>query len=178
MEIERRTLEPLAGFSGELSFYLSNLETLRKRLREIVSDLTPDELAARAIPGAHQIGNLILHLGETEASWTQRIIDGAEPDDAMKKFSHWCDTTERDFAEKGYSAAECLERITRIRAKSMELFADFTDADLDKFFGYNRNDGTRVEFTLRWFLNNHLDHEAVHRGQISMLKRILRGGEI
>jgi uncharacterized damage-inducible protein DinB len=178
MEIERRTLEPVAGFSGEMSFYLSALEDRRERLRQTVSDLTQEELAARAFPGAHQIGNLILHLGETEASWTQRIINGAEPDDEMKKFSHWCDTTERDFAEKGYSAEECLERIAQIRAKSRELFADFTDADLDKFFGYNRDDATRVEFTLRWFLNNHLDHESVHRGQISMLKRILRGGEI
>jgi uncharacterized damage-inducible protein DinB len=178
MEIERRTLAPLAGFSGELSFYLSNLEELRDRLRKLVSDLTQEELAARAFPGTHQIGNLILHLGETEASWTRRIIDGAEPDDEMKKFSHWCDTTERDFAEKGYSAVECLERIGQIRAKSMELFANFTDADLDKFFGYDRDDASRVEFTLRWFLTNHLDHEAVHRGQISMLKRILRGGEI
>jgi uncharacterized damage-inducible protein DinB len=178
MEVERRTLEPLAGFSGELSFYLSALEDRRKRLRETVSDLTQEELAARAFPGTHQIGNLILHLGETEASWIQRIIDGAEPDEEMKKFSHWCDTTERDFAEKGYSAEECLERIAQIRTKSKEVFAGFTDADLDKFFGYNRDDGTRVEFTLRWFLNNHLDHEAVHRGQISMLKRILRGGEV
>lgn len=177
MEIEKRKLEPLAGFSGELSFYLSALKGARDRLREIVSDLTQEELAARAFPGTHQIGNLILHLGETEASWIQRIIDGAEPDEEMKKFSHWCDTTERDFAEKDYSALECLERIGKIRAKSMELFATFTDADLDKFFGYQWN-GKSVEFTLRWFLNNHLDHEAVHRGQISMLKRILRGGEI
>jgi uncharacterized damage-inducible protein DinB len=174
MEIEKRMLVPFAGFSGELSFYLSGLEELRDRLRKTVSDLTDEELAARAFPGAHQIGNLILHLGETEASWTQRIVDGAEPDDEMKKFSHWCDTTERDFAEKGYSAKECLERIDQIRAKSLELLANFTDADLDKFFGYNRDDGTRVEFTLRWFFINHLDHEAVHRGQISMLKRILR----
>jgi uncharacterized damage-inducible protein DinB len=178
MEIERRTLEPLAGFSGEMSFYLGALEERRDRLRETVSDLTQEELAARAFPSTHQIGNLILHLGETEASWIQRIIDGAEPDEEMKKFSHWCDTTERDFAEKGYSAEECLERIAQIRTKSKEVFAGFTDADLDKFFGYNRDDGTRVEFTLRWFLNNHLDHEAVHRGQISMLKRILRGGEV
>ena len=178
MEIERRTLEPFAGFTGEMSFYLGGLEVLRDRLRQIVSDLTQEELAARAFPGAHQIGNLILHLGETEASWTQRIVNGEEPDDEMKKFSHWCDTTERDFAEKGYSAEECLERIDQIRAKSREVFANFTDADLDKFFGYNRGDAARVEFTLRWFFTNHLDHEAVHRGQISMLKRILRGGEI
>ena len=174
MEVERRIVEPVAGFSGELGCYLSGLEELRARLRKTVSDLTNEELAQRAFPNAHQIGNLILHLGEAEAGWILQNVVEKEIDEETKKFVHWCDTTERDFAEKGYSAKECLERIDEISQMSREILAKFTDADLDKFFGYNRDDGKRIEVTLRWVLIHLIDHEAVHRGQISMLKRLLR----
>jgi uncharacterized damage-inducible protein DinB len=178
MAIEQRSVKPAAGFSGELALYLGSLEEVRNRLRETAADLTAEELTRRAFPSAHQIGNLILHLGEAEAGWIWRNITGKEIDEDAKKQVHWCDTTERDFAEKAYSAQECLDRIDAISARSREILATFTDADLDKFFGFNRDDGTRIEVTLRWVLVHLLDHEAVHRGQISMLIRLLRGGEI
>ncbi|HEY8559576.1 MAG TPA: DinB family protein [Pyrinomonadaceae bacterium] len=173
MDVERRFLKPADGFSGELAFYLGNLEAARNRLRGLVTDLTDEELAARAFPEAHQIGNLILHLGESEAGWIWQIIAENELSEDDKKIVHWCDTTERDYAEKSYRAAECLERIDKISARSREILKNYTDADLDRFFGYER-DGKRVEVTLRHVLTDLADHEAVHRGQISMLKRILR----
>lgn len=178
MGAEKRSLKPVSGFSGELAVYLGSFEEFRKRLRKTVSDLTIEELTIRAFPNAHQIGNLILHLGEAEASWIWRIVAGKELSEEEKRFTHWCDTTERDFAEKGYSASECLERIDKISQRSREVLSKFTDNDLDKFFGYNRDDGTRVEVTLRWVLVHLLDHDSIHHGQILMLRRILRGGEI
>jgi len=174
MEVEKRILAPAAGFSGELGFYLGSWDELRRRLRQTVADLTGEELAARAFPSAHQIGNLILHLGEAESDWIWRIVAGRELSADEQKFAHLNDTTERDFAEKNYSAAECLERIDRISQKSRALLANLTDDDLDKIISYTRDNGQRVEVTLRWVLVNLLDHEAVHRGQISMLKRLLR----
>ena len=177
MEIEQRFLEPFKGFSGELAFYIANLEAARTRLRKIAADLTAEELAVRAFPEAHQIGNLILHLGESEAGWIWQIIAGKEFTEDEKRFIHWYDTTERDFKEKAYSAAACLERIDQISARSRELLSSFTDADLDRFFGFERH-GKRIEVTLRHVLTDLADHEAAHRGQISMLKRILRDSKL
>lgn len=174
METEKRTLEAADGFSGELGFYVSALENARERLHKTAADLTIEELTARAFPGAHQIGNLILHLGEAEASWIHSRLVGKELNDEEKKFAHLYDTTERDYAEKRYSAAECLERIDRISRKSRAILASFTDADLDKLFAYETDDRRKIEVSLRRVLVDLLDHEAVHRGQISMLKRILR----
>ena len=174
MEIEKRILAPGAGFSGELAFYLGGLEELRNRLRQVTADLTVDKLTVRAFPSAHQIGNLILHIGEAEAGWIWQIIAGKDLSEEEKKFVHWNDTTERDFAEKDYTAAACLEIIDKISRKSREFLIGLTDADLDKSFYYTRVDGKKVEVTLRWVLVHLLDHEAVHRGQISMLKRLLR----
>jgi uncharacterized damage-inducible protein DinB len=174
METVKRTLTPLEGFSREIGFYLSSWEKSRAELREIVSDLSLEELAARILPGAHQIGGLILHLGEAESGWIHAIIAGKELDDEAKKFAHWYDTTETDFAEKGYGARECIERIDKIGEMSRRILAQFDDEDLERLFGYRRDSGERVEVSLRWVLHHLIDHEANHKGQISMLKRLLR----
>src|SRR5215213_5946605 len=101
MKIVKRTLEPFAGVSREIGFYLSSWEAIRAELREIVSDLSGEELSSRILPGAHQIGGLILHLGEAESGWIHAIVAEKQLDDEAKKFAHWYDTTETDFAEKG-----------------------------------------------------------------------------
>ena len=173
MEIEKRILEPVSGFSREIGFYLSGWEKIRAELREVVSDLTVEELSKRVLPGAHQIGNLILHIGEAESGWIHEIVAGKELDDEAKKFAHWYDTTETDFAGKGYTAKECVEKIDKISQMSREILVEFTDKDLEKLFGYDRN-GKQIEVSLRWVLNHLIDHEANHKGQISMLKRLLR----
>jgi uncharacterized damage-inducible protein DinB len=174
METVKRILEPMEGFSREIGLYLSSWEMLRAELREIVSDLSGAELASRISPGAHQIGGLILHLGEAESGWIHAIIAGKELDEEAKNFAHWYDTTETDFAEKGYSAKECIERIDKIGETSRRILAEFSDDDLERLFGYERSGGGRGEVSLRWVLHHLIDHEANHKGQISMLKRLLR----
>lgn len=174
MEIERRDITPVEAFSGEIAGYLNGLQDVRKRLRIVVSDLTNEELAGRAFPEAHQIGNLILHIGEAEASWIHQRIAGKDLDEQQKKQVHWNDTTERDYAEKNYSAQECLARLDEISRRSREILVRFSDADLDRIFSFERQ-GKTMEVSLRWVLIHLIDHEAVHRGQISMLKRLLRG---
>ena len=173
METIKRTLEPVKGFSREIGFYLTEWEKIRAELREIVSDLTDEELSQRILPNAHQIGGLILHLGESEASWIHSIIAGKELSDEEKKFVHWCDTVETDIAEKGYSTKDCIDKIDEISRMSREILAKFTDEDLEKTFGFDRED-KRIEVSLRWVLCSSIGHEATHKGQITMIKRILR----
>ncbi len=47
MNVEREILEPMAGVSKEIGFYLSGWEEVRAELRDIVSDLSDEELAGR-----------------------------------------------------------------------------------------------------------------------------------
>ncbi len=134
MKVEREILEPVSGVSREIGFYLSGLEEVRAELRKIVSDLSDEELANRILPSAHQIGGLILHLGEAEASWIHSIVAEKELDEEAKRFAHWYDTTETDFAEKGYSAKVCIERIDKISRMSRQILADFADEDIKKIY--------------------------------------------
>ena len=173
METVKRTLEPMAGFSREIGFYLSAWEKTRAELRKIVSDLTDEDLARRITPEAHQIGALVLHLGEAETWWIHSVVAERKLDEEAKKFAHMHDTTETDFAEKDYSAADCIERIDEISRRSREILAKLTDEDLEKIYSYEL-DGKRVEASLRWIFCQLIDHEANHKGQISMLKRLLR----
>jgi len=176
MKVQREILEPMAGVSREIGFYLSSIEETRAELRDAVADLTDEELARRVLPNAHQIGGLILHLGEAEASWIHSRIAGRELNDEEKKFVHWCDTTETDFAEKGYTAKDCIEKIDEVSRMSREILAGFGDEDLDKIFVIDKPD-KRLEISLRSILRHLGDHEATHKGQILMLKRLLRGGQ-
>ena len=173
MKVERDILEPIAGVSKEIGFYLSGMEEIRAQLRKAVSDLTDEELARRITPKAHQIGALILHLGETESWWIHSVVAGKELDEEAKQFAHWDDTTETDFAEKGYSAKDCIERIDEISRMSREILGGFGDEDLERMFGFDKKE-KRIEVSLRWVLHHLLDHEATHKGQIMMLKRLLR----
>jgi len=173
MKVERDILEPMAGVSKEIGFYLSGMEEIRAQLRKAVSDLTSKELARRITPNAHQIGALILHLGETESWWIHSVVAEKELDEEAKRFAHWDDTTETDFAEKGYSAEDCIGIIDEISRMSREILAKFGDEDLERLFGFDKKD-KRIEVSLRWVLHHLIDHEATHKGQIMMLKRLLR----
>ena len=175
MQVKQEILKPMSGVAREIGFYLSVIEETRRELRDAVADLTKEELASRVTPKSHQIGNLILHLGEAEASWIHSRIAGRELNEEEKKFAHWCDTTETDYAEKNYTARECIERIDEISRRSREILAKFGDEDIEKVFNVDREKG-RLEISLRSILRHLADHEATHKGQILMLKRLLRDG--
>lgn len=174
MKVERRILEPMSGVAREIGFYLSGIEATRAQMRGAVADLTREELSRRVMPTAHQIGNLILHIGEAEATWIHSRIIGRELSDEEKKFVHWCDTTETDYAEKNYTARKCVERIDEISRRSREILARFGDEDIDKIFSFDAEENGRLEISLRSVLRHLADHEAMDKGQIMMLKRLLR----
>jgi|ERR1044072_2401239 uncharacterized damage-inducible protein DinB len=175
MEIKKDILEPLTGFSREIGYYLAAWNKARAYTRQFVEDLTPEELARRILPDMHSIGALTLHLGECEFYWMQMVAAKREASEEEKKFAHFCDTLEADF-DRGYTAEYCLGRLERISQMTHEFLRGKTDADLEVL--HLRDDyGTPMELNLRSILQRMIEHEAHHRGQIAMIKRLLRGGE-
>ena len=89
-----------------------------------------------------------------------------------KKLAHWLDTLESDF-DKGYSAKYCIETLDIISQMTKKTLSRYTDEDLMKM--HVRNDLEQpVEYSLRFILQRLIDHEAHHRGQMAMIKRLLR----
>lgn len=169
----RKTLNSIPGFSNEIGFYLGGMEEVREQLREAVEGMSDDQIGRPAIPGAHAIGALVLHIGEAEWYWMQCIVSGQKVTDQIRSKSYW-DVLEdpQGFSDKGFSAEFCLNEIKTIREQTKGTLAAFRDPDLERIFSYERR-GETHEQSLRWILHHLIDHEAQHKGQILMLKRLL-----
>lgn len=168
-------MEPITDFSRQIGFYLSGMGEVRAQLREAVGDLSNEEIATRLLPGTHSIGQLILHTAEADWWWLKCVVAEKDLDEAeAKREAFWDVLLDGDFAAKNYSAEFCVSAADRVREKCLRVLADLTDEDLDRSFGFDRRDGKRMECTLRWILHHLIDHEAQHKGQILMLKRLLR----
>jgi uncharacterized damage-inducible protein DinB len=48
----------------------------------------------------------------------------------------------------------------------------YNDKDLERIISFERK-GEKTEYSLRWVLHRLIDHEAQHKGQIFMLKRLM-----
>ncbi len=175
MNLEQQTLKPVSGVAEQIGFYLAGLEEVRNQMREAVKDLSNEENSRNLIPGVHSIGQLILHCGEAEWWWIHCVVAEKRLDEEeAKREAHWDVLLDEDFTSKGYSAEFCIAEIGKITARSKGVLESLQDHDLGRYFGWEKDDGTRIEKSLRWILHHLIDHEAQHKGQILMLKRLLR----
>jgi uncharacterized damage-inducible protein DinB len=171
--MQSRTLMPAEGFSSSIGFYLSGMEEVRGQLREAVTGLTDEKFSRPAFVGAHSIGALVMHIGEAEWWWMQCVVLGHELTEKDRHAPFWDVLKSPDaFSSKGHTAEFCLQEIEKIRQQTRELLASFNDEDLERIISFERG-GQRYEHNLRWILHHLIDHEAQHKGQILMLKRLL-----
>lgn len=83
-----------------------------------------------------------------------------------------CGRESDEFAHRCHSAQYCLDVIGDIRRETRRLLASFGEDDLERVCDDTRGERT-IEVSLRWALHYLIDHEAQHKGQILMLKRLL-----
>ncbi len=138
-----------------------------------VEGMSDEHIGRPAVSDAHAVGALVLHIGEAEWYWTQRVVSGQKVTEQIRSAPYW-DVLKNpmSFPEKNYSAEFCLNEIKKIREQTFEILASFTDSDLERIFSTERR-GETHERSLRWILHHLIDHEAQHKGQILMLKRLL-----
>ena len=175
--MSRRILDSIPGFSKDIGFYLSGMEEVRAQLVEAVAGMSPDQIGRAVVPDAHSIAALVLHIGEAEWHWMQRVVSGNEVTEAIRNSAYW-DVLEdpASFSLKGYAVEFCLNEIKKIREQTFETLRQFDDSQLDRVFTFARK-GQTQELSLRWILHHLIDHEAQHKGQILLLKRLLGSAE-
>src|SRR5215472_4543100 len=166
-------LVPAPGVAAGLGFYLAGMDEVHHQLFWAVRAMSDHDIGRLALPGAHSVGALVLHIGEAEWWWMQCVIGGHQLNDQDCQAVFW-DVLEapETFAGRGYSAAFCLSEVEKIRRQTRERLAAFSDRDLERTFAQERN-GKPHEYSLRWILHHLIDHEAQHKGQILMLKRMM-----
>jgi len=75
-------------------------------------------------------------------------------------------------ARNGYTTELCLSEIEKIRNQTRDVLFSYNDKDLERIIRFERK-GETTEYNLRWVLHHLIDHEAQHKGQIFMLKRLM-----
>ena len=171
--MRRRVLTPHPGLSTGIGYYLAGMEEVRRQVQVTVKSIPEDRIGQPAFLGAHSIGGLVLHIGEAEWFWMQMVVAGHELTEEDKKTPYWdvLDDVER-VARNGYTTEFCLNEIDLIRNQTRDVLFSYNDKDLERIITYERG-GETTEYNLRWILHRLIDHEAQHKGQILMLKRLM-----
>ena len=171
--MRRRVLTPHPGLSTGIGYYLSGMEEVRNQLVDAVKTIPDDLIGKPAFLGAHSIGALVLHIGEAEWFWMQMVVSGHKLTDEDKTASYWdiLDDLER-VQRNGFTTEFCLQEAERIRNQTRDLLFTYNDKDLERIIIFERHEKT-TEHNLRWILHHLIDHEAQHKGQILMLKRLM-----
>ena len=169
----RHVLIPHPGLSSGIGYYLSGMEEVRNQLRKAVKGIDDDRFGKPAFLGAHSIGALVMHIGEAEWWWMKCNVSGHQLTDEDRKAPYWDVLEDPDaFARKGFTAEFCFQELDKIRNQTRDVLFTFGDNDLERVFSFERN-GEPYEYSLRWILHHLIDHEAQHKGQILMLKRLM-----
>ena len=173
MNIERFGIDPVEGFSPEIGYYLAGFEYSRSKTREMLRDLTPAEIARRIMPEIYSIGAITLHLCECEYYWIQSVVRERELSEDERKFAHMFDAMEND-VDRGFDSNYLIGKLDAINEMTREELKKLDDEKLDHFYASRYGDIPK-QFSLREILQRLADHEANHRGQMSMIKRVIRG---
>lgn len=181
MLVKRFELKPFPRMDYEVGLLFSMLEDTRRNFKENVKDLTPEELTRVPDGLVNSVGTLLLHVAAAELWWIQEVLKGEKvPADIARQvgldidrgpdFSgHLKQAEPRDV---GYF----FEKLDYARGITRELCLDLKSADLDTI-KIGEREGRRFEVPVRWILYHVFEHEARHRGQTLMLKRLIKGGK-
>ncbi|MBI1797955.1 MAG: DinB family protein [Candidatus Eisenbacteria bacterium] len=183
-KLEQRFLTPVAGNrSHPVGLFLWQMDDQSRRLTEDTRGATPDELGWQPAPGMNTIGQLLAHIAVVEVRWINRAVLGPERGDegdlGITRAEIGIPMPEEAAAPAalgGRDLAYFDDLRARARARTKQLVATLTDADLDRRYRFMATWTTDTEFecTVGWTLYHVLEHEAGHYGQVNLLRHLHR----
>ncbi len=164
---------PLAGFSPRIGAYLAMMDDISAQIERYVTGLKEQELAWIPNERCESIGTLLLHLAAVERSWIG--------EDICKRpmGEEWIPAFAIRFKVPQISGKELpyfLDILQKTRSETKAALAEFSDADLqNEMIPLDPGDESNAKkrFTIEWILYHVLEHEAHHKGQIPLMKRLL-----
>lgn len=151
------------GIANFFAMFDENRSRLLDKIKDITDemlDFTPDEDMFETI------GTLLYHIAAVEHDWIFFDIDKIPIDEEkwIHAFANRFDDVDQ-LTGKGLQFY--LDALEEVRQKIYERFKLFTDEDLKKVV---ESEGRT--YTIEWILFHMINHEALHIGQIAMLKRL------
>jgi uncharacterized damage-inducible protein DinB len=126
-------------------------------LMEILAGVTAEQAAAKSLPAAHSIWEIVLHIAFWEEVSRRRVEgDEAKVEDGEGLF------TVTDTSAEAWQAA--LERLRQSNTALRETIAKLDDEKL-------REKAAGQEYSIYFLLHGVIQHDLYHAGQIALLKK-------
>ena len=166
---------PLQGYSPQIGVLVSMMNWIRESVIRAAKDLKPEELDFLMDPKANTIGAMLSHLAATETIYQDLTFYKLQDfSDANKK--RWNVAMELGDEGrkqiKGNNLDYYLSALQEVREKSLTEFKKRDDkwlAEVDPHFFGNEPTNNYC----KWF--HVCEHEANHRGQITLVRKRLPG---
>jgi uncharacterized damage-inducible protein DinB len=129
---------------------------------EILEGVTAEQAAARPIPNAHTIWELVLHIAAWDGAVLRRLGGVAVELTDAENFPPVGDASEAVWRET-------LAEARRAHEKLVAAVADLPDSRLDDIVAGKEEEG--AHHTFYYMLHGVVQHELYHAGQIALLKK-------
>lgn len=166
------TLDRRGDLSPRIAFIFSMMARVRSRLLRVVEELTDEEIDySPDMERIETIATLLLHIAAVEWSWIFEDIDGQEMD--YEKWKHAFALREENLPQLTKQGLQFyIDRLMEVRIEVFARLRNLDDSNLHILV-----DVGRAEVSIEWILFHILEHEAMHIGQISILKRLAKTSE-
>ena len=173
MNTTRLQIEPIPGFTRRVGQFLAMMEDVRMRTLRYVADLTADQLAWHPNPKVESIGTLLLHIAAAEHSYIQ--------EDIMRRpmGEEWKIAFPIRFGLPqltGKPLEYYTEKLDGVRQQTRDVLKTLSDGDLTRVISPldpGEPENRQIEFSIEWLLYHLIEHEAHHKGQIAVTRRLL-----
>jgi len=151
-------MKETARIADQLSRAYSGKAWHGPSLKFILRGVTAEQAAARPIPAAHSIWELVLHIAAWDRAVCERIVSGKDTTlPPEQNFPAVLDTS--DIAWK-----KALKKLDQGHRALVSAIQDFKDSKLDRKLG-NR------DYSFYITMHGAIQHDLYHAGQIAILKK-------
>ncbi|HVR98200.1 MAG TPA: DinB family protein [Thermoanaerobaculia bacterium] len=136
---------------------------------QVLAGVTAAEAAARPVPNAHSIWEILLHM----TGWTEEVrrrLEGGRPE--LPAAGDWPPVPEP--TEEGWRAAR--DRFGEAHDRLLAALERLPEERLEGKVGQERDLPLGTGVTLDYTLQGILQHHVYHTGQIALLKKALAQG--
>ncbi|MFX0108874.1 MAG: DinB family protein [Candidatus Hodarchaeota archaeon] len=152
--------------SPRVAFLYALMEKTRERLLKRVEGLSVKDLDySPHDESIETIGTLLLHIAAVEWSWIFEDMGGQEMD--YEKWKHAFALREGIPQLRGKNLKFYLDKLEEVRERVFSRLMAVSDDELDHLV-----DIGQAVVSIEWILFHLIEHEAMHVGQISVLRRL------
>ena len=163
LETDQKLTPRVAQFYSYMVEVRKNLLRMINDIDDLMVDYTPDERTVETI------GTLLYHIAGVEWSWIVADIEGKEIPFEKWKYAYPLSEDVNITQPVGKGVKFYLDLLEEVRNEVYEKLKEFSDDDLGRIVKIGGN-----RFSIEWILYHVIEHEAMHLGQISLLKRLYK----